>query len=83
MLRSSSETGPGEDISILDLAELVARVVGFEGRVVTDPSKPDGMPRKLLDTAMLDAMGWRPQIALRQGLADAYRAYVEAGAPGL
>ena len=52
--------GSGEDIAILDLMRLVAEVVGFEGRIETDPSKPDGTPRKLMSNAKLAAMGWKP-----------------------
>ena len=65
--------GTGEDVTILDLAKLVCAVVGFEGAIVTDPSKPDGTPRKLLDVTKLTATGWRPHYDLREGLADAYR----------
>jgi GDP-L-fucose synthase len=64
--------GTGEDITILDLAKLVCEVVGFDGAIVTDPGKPDGTPRKLLDVAKLTATGWRPRHDLRSGLADAY-----------
>jgi GDP-L-fucose synthase len=64
--------GTGEDIAILDLAKLVCNVVGFEGTITTDPSKPDGTPRKLLDVSKLRSTGWRPHYGLRDGLADAY-----------
>jgi GDP-L-fucose synthase len=64
--------GSGEDITILDLAELVARVVGFEGRIVTDPSKPDGTPRKLMSGARLAALGWRPSRRIEAGIAETY-----------
>jgi GDP-L-fucose synthase len=64
--------GTGEDIAILDLAKLVCDVVGFEGTITTDPSKPDGTPRKLLDVSKLRSTGWRPHYGLRDGLADAY-----------
>jgi GDP-L-fucose synthase len=60
--------GTGVDISIRELAELVAANVGYEGRIVTDPSKPDGTPRKLLDVSRLANMGWRPSIDLREGV---------------
>jgi len=65
--------GTGEDIAILDLAKLVCDVVGFEGKIATDPSKPDGTPRKLLDVSKLRSTGWRPRYGLRGGLADAYQ----------
>jgi GDP-L-fucose synthase len=64
--------GCGEDISIRDLAHLVSEVVGFTGRIETDPSRPDGTPRKLLDVARLAALGWRSRIGLREGVASTY-----------
>jgi GDP-L-fucose synthase len=64
--------GVGEDITILDLAKLICEVVGFSGRIVTDPSKPDGTPRKLLDVSKLRSTGWQPRYGLRAGLTDAY-----------
>jgi GDP-L-fucose synthase len=68
--------GCGEDLSIKELAETIAAVVGFSGGLRFDTSKPDGMPRKLLDGGKLAALGWRPRIPLRQGLEDAYRWYL-------
>ncbi len=68
--------GSGEDIAIGDLAKLVAEVVGYEGEIATDPSKPDGTPRKLMDNSRIAAMGWTPSISLRQGLEQAYAAYL-------
>jgi GDP-L-fucose synthase len=65
--------GVGEDISILELARLVAGVAGFRGRISTDPSKPDGTPRKLLDVARARAFGWRASIPLQDGIASTYR----------
>jgi len=64
--------GSGEDISIYDLAKLVAEVVGFQGDIVRDTSKPDGTPRKLMSADKLRAQGWEPKIALRDGIAEAY-----------
>ena len=75
--------GYGEDLTILELAEMVARVVGFTGRIATDPSKPDGTPRKLIAADKLRALGWKPKIALEQGLADVYRWYLERGTPAV
>ncbi|MCZ7560441.1 MAG: GDP-L-fucose synthase [Burkholderiaceae bacterium] len=69
--------GTGTDLTILELAQLVAGVVGFKGSVVTDPSKPDGTPRKLLDVSRLEAMGWKARIGLREGVAGAYAWYLE------
>ncbi|WP_349371476.1 GDP-L-fucose synthase [Salinarimonas sp.] len=64
--------GWGEDIAIGDVARAVADVVGFEGDLVFDTSKPDGTPRKLLDTSRINALGWRPCIPLEQGLVSYY-----------
>jgi len=64
--------GVGQDLSIKELARLVARVVGFEGHLAFDTSKPDGTPRKLLDVSRLHAMGWRAQMPLEEGLKRAY-----------
>jgi GDP-L-fucose synthase len=72
--------GFGEDISILELAETVARTVGFEGRIVTDKSKPDGTPRKLMDSTKLRATGWVPQIDLATGIRSTYEAFLQTGA---
>ena len=69
--------GTGEDISILELTRMVAEVVGFEGEIVTDPTKPDGTPRKLMDVSTLFDTGWRPKYDLRSGLEDAYSWFVE------
>jgi GDP-L-fucose synthase len=69
--------GWGEDLPIKELAETVADVVGFEGEITWDTAKPDGMPRKLLDTSRINALGWKPTITLRDGLASTYEWYVE------
>jgi GDP-L-fucose synthase len=69
--------GSGEDLSIRELAELVAKVVGFSGEVTTDPSKPDGTPRKLMSGARLAALGWRPRIGLEDGVRATYRWYLQ------
>ena len=65
--------GSGEDLSILDIAKLTARVVGFEGRIVQDLSKPDGMRRKLMDGSKLRSLGWQPKIGLEEGIRTTYR----------
>lgn len=67
--------GWGEDISIADLADSVAQVVGYDGLLQFDASKPDGTPRKLLDTSRATALGWRPKITLGEGLAETYAWY--------
>lgn len=74
--------GTGEDISILELTRMVAEVVGFEGELVTDPTKPDGTPRKLMDVSTLFDSGWRPKYDLRSGLEDAYSWFVEHAEKG-
>ena len=71
--------GSGSEVSIADLYRLVARVVGWEGRLVFDTSKPDGMPRKLLDASRLEAMGWRPSIPFEEGLRRTYAWFLEHG----
>ncbi len=67
--------GWGRDVSVAELARLVARVVGFQGELRFDPSRPDGTPRKLLDISRLTALGWRPRIELVEGLASTYGWY--------
>jgi GDP-L-fucose synthase len=68
--------GAGKDLSIRELAEVVAAVVGYRGQFVQDASKPDGTPRKLLDTSRMRALGWEAKIELREGLAEAYRDFL-------
>jgi GDP-L-fucose synthase len=69
--------GWGEDLTIAELATMVAEVVGYTGKFRYAIEKPDGVPQKLLDVSRLTAMGWQPRIPLRQGLANAYKWYVE------
>lgn len=70
---SHINVGFGIDISILELAHKVAAITGYRGRIVTDPTKPDGTPRKLMDVSRLTQMGWSARIGLDQGLADTYK----------
>jgi GDP-L-fucose synthase len=72
--------GSGSDITILKLATLIARVVGFDGKIITDPTQPDGTPRKSLDISKLTNLGWRPRISLEEGLASTYAWFLEAEA---
>ena len=73
--------GYGSDVSIRDAAEMVKRVVGFEGEIVWDTTKPDGTPRKLMDSSRLFAMGWRPKVDLESGIRLAYKDFLKkAGA---
>ena len=65
--------GSGEDCSILDLAEQLREVTGFEGEIELDPSQPDGAMRKLLDVTQMRKLGFRPATSLRDGLAKTYR----------
>ncbi|GAA1384368.1 GDP-L-fucose synthase [Pseudonocardia kongjuensis] len=69
--------GVGTDLTIRELAELVADVVGYTGEIVQDTTRPDGTPRKLLDTSRITALGWSPTVELRQGITDTYRWFVE------
>ncbi|MGB1111311.1 MAG: NAD-dependent epimerase/dehydratase family protein, partial [Gammaproteobacteria bacterium] len=74
---SHINVGTGEDLSIAELAHLVAKVTGYPGEVRFDASKPDGTPRKLLDVSRLKAMGWSAEIDLAEGLAQAYQWYLD------
>ncbi|WP_200932096.1 GDP-L-fucose synthase [Pseudorhodoferax sp. Leaf265] len=72
--------GAGADISIAALADMVMRTVGFSGRVVYDHSKPDGTPRKLMDSSQLHAMGWQPRVGLKEGIARSYQDFLARSA---
>lgn len=74
-MQSHINIGTGTDISIADLSLVIARVVGYEGEIVFDTSKPDGAPRKLLDISKILSLGWAPQIDLIKGVADTYEWY--------
>jgi GDP-L-fucose synthase len=74
--------GTGEDLTIKELAELVAELAGFEGELAWDSSKPDGTPRKVLDVSKAKALGWAPQISLRDGIASTIAWYKDATAKG-
>lgn len=74
---SHINVGSGVDVSIRELAEMIADITGFKGEVLFDTSKPDGAPRKLMDVRRLEAMGWKARIPLREGLSSAYQWYVE------
>lgn len=68
--------GVGRDISIKDLALLIKKVTGYAGEIIFDTDKPDGTPRKLMDTSKLNSLGWHPQINLEEGIASVYKDYV-------
>jgi len=72
--------GYGEDVTIHDLVQIIARVVGLEIKIEFDASKPDGTPRKLLDSSRLQALGWRPRISLQEGIQQTYHWLLESGA---
>ena len=76
---SHINVGTGEDITIAELAKVIAKVVGYEGRIEQDPTKPDGSPRKLMDVSRLKALGWKPRVGLEEGLAIAYRDFLAGG----
>lgn len=80
---SHINVGCGTDVSILELAQMVARVTGFQGRIGTDPSKPDGTPRKLMDVSRLDRLGWRARIGLEEGIRGTYAWFLEQDAATL
>lgn len=74
---SHINVGTGIDISIIELAQMVAQVTGFQGTIVTDPSKPDGTMQKLMDVSRLARMGWRARTRLEDGIAETFRWYLE------
>jgi len=69
--------GPGSDVPIVDLVDLICKVVGYKGGVQFDASRPDGVPRKMVDTSFAASLGWKPRTSLREGLAATYRWYVD------
>ncbi len=74
---SHINVGSGTDVTILELAQMVAKVTGFQGRISTDPSKPDGTLRKLMDVGRLAEMGWTASVGLEEGIAGTYRWFLE------
>ncbi|MDL2279865.1 GDP-L-fucose synthase [Desulfovibrio sp. OttesenSCG-928-G11] len=72
--------GCGRDLTIMEAARLMARVVGFDGEILTDPQKPDGTPRKVLDCSRLTDLGWTPAISLEQGLKETYAWFLKHNA---
>ena len=74
--------GAGVDLTILELAETIKDIVGYDGTLDFDPSKPDGTPRKLLDTSRINATGWSPKITLEDGIARTYKSYLQEKTAG-
>ncbi len=72
----SINVGSGSDLSIRELAETVARVIGYRGEIHWDPTKPDGTPRKLMDSSRLRSLGWQPQVGFEEGIVGAYRDFL-------
>jgi GDP-L-fucose synthase len=70
--------GTGEDITIAELAQLIARITGYQGKLNFDPSKPDGTPRKLLNVSKINALGWKYTTSLEEGLTQAYQSWLES-----
>jgi GDP-L-fucose synthase len=68
--------GTGDEVTVLGLGEIICRIVGFEGRIDFDHTKPDGTPKKLVDTSRLNKLGWRPRVDLLEGLTDTYNWYL-------
>jgi len=73
---SHINVGFGQDVTIAQLAQTIARVVGYSGQVTFDTTKPDGAPRKWMDSTRLHQLGWQPQVQLEQGLALAYKDFL-------
>jgi GDP-L-fucose synthase len=74
--------GSGSEVSILDLATAIGRTVGFKGDILTDPSKPDGTPRKLMEVSRMKKTGWEPTISLEEGLRSTYHSFLAERAAG-
>jgi GDP-L-fucose synthase len=74
---SHINVGTGTDVTIRELAETIAKVTGYQGKLRFDPSKPDGAPRKLLDVSKLNALGWQPHYDLEAGLSHTYAWFLE------
>jgi GDP-L-fucose synthase len=75
--------GCGEDLTIQQLAEIVKKVVGFQGKIIYDPSKPDGTPRKLLNCEKINTLGWTPKITLLEGIAKSYKDFLKQLIPAV
>ena len=79
LMLSHINVGYGNDVSIAELAVLIGQTIGYKGRITYDSSKPDGTPRKLMDSSRLNALGWQAKITLEEGLVSAYKDFLTAG----
>lgn len=77
-MQSHLNVGYGDDISIAQLAKVVANIIGYQGKIGFDPTKPDGSPRKLMDSGRLNQLGWNPKVSLEQGLSVSYKEFLES-----
>ena len=75
---SHINVGSGKDLTIKELSEIIKEVIGFKGEIIFDSSKPDGSPRKLLDSRKINNLGFKPQISLREGLIKTYEEFIKA-----
>ena len=75
-MQSHINVGSGSDVTIFEIAILIGKVVGFDGQIEFDTSKPDGVPRKWMDSSCLNALGWQAKVDLQFGLAAAYQDFV-------
>jgi GDP-L-fucose synthase len=75
---SHINVGSSNDLTIKELAEIIKNVVGYQGKIIFDPTKPDGVPRKLLDSTLINDLGFKPKISLKEGLIKTYLAYIKA-----
>jgi len=76
-MQNHINVGYGSDVTIAELAKTVAKVVGYQGQIAFDPSKPDGTPKKLMDSSRINRLGWEPKVALEQGLVIAYQEFLQ------
>jgi GDP-L-fucose synthase len=74
--------GTGTDLTIIELAKLIAETTGYTGKILTDPSRPDGTPVKCTDVSLLRSLGWHHRVELREGLQRAYRSFLEESHSG-
>ena len=73
---SHINVGCGQDVTIMQVAQAVAQTVGYTGQILTDPTKPDGSPRKLMDSSRINALGWNAEVTLQDGLKAAYQDFL-------